>query len=545
MSAILKRSAATAAALAVAMSGLFAVTAHADEPVYGNVKEQDATINIHKLEAGSLQNPANSNNTPAADGDGIKNVPFKLYKLKLDLTKTEDWTKLSQNSVVPEDVCNPQGVADFTKIAPLEAAENGESTATTGDGGLAVANVRTGAFLVCEMPAQNPTNAAGQPVQVVKKAKPFIVTVPAPHPNNNGWLYNVHVFPKNTVLEAPVKEMDVVSNGLGNADAVKIAIEGKVPNLASNEYFQHYSIIDPMPAELTNPTDYVVTVGGEQLVNSTHYTVDYDVARTNNMVSVNFTKVGLEKLKAKPNAPVKLTFSATMSTMPADGAIVNNGYVSTDKGTSEVPNDPGTPVDPPTTPGNPPVTTDPNNPPTPSRTTAGTTWAKVNIHKFDKENQDTKLEGAEFKIYLAANQDDTCTGVETTGDAITVNGKDVFTTGADGIAQIAGLFIDSQSVAAPGTPEPKTSRCFVVEEVKAPAGFILPQEPKKGVKAISTEANGVTVDYPNTRIPADAIPALPLTGASGQLIMMVLGSALMLASFGAFLVIRKRQAEQG
>lgn len=561
MSAILKRSAAAVAALAVGMSGLLAVSAHAADPEFGNIVNKDnATINIHKLEAGSLNPAGNVANDPAAGGDGIEGVPFKLVKLKLDLTKTEDWTKLT-GLEVPADACSPAGEPDVSKLTGIEAAETNinPDTVTTGRGGGATATVSTGAYLVCEQPAANPTNAAGQSVKVVKKAAPFVVTVPVKHPGEKGgWLYDVHVFPKNTVVESPTKHMEIVKDGLGTDKGVKITISGKVSNLAPDEHFKYYSIIDPMPAELTNPKDYVVTVDGVA-IDASNYAVDYGAADTEkkNMVAVNFTATGLEFLKTKPNAKISLVFYATMNALPEGGSLSNNGFISTDKTTTKVTEDPGTPVNPPNKPGDDPDPKDPNNPPTKSKNTMKQSWAKVRINKFDANDNTAKLAGAEFKIYVAATQDDTCSSEEVSGDAISVNGTDIFTTGdgengtVKGEALISGLFIASATAEAPAEPEPATTRCFVIEEVKAPAGYVLPdanadadKNNKWTVKADSTNADGVVRDVPNTQIDPSDIPALPLTGASGQLIMMVVGSALMLGSVGAFFVIRKRQAEQ-
>ncbi|MBT1018824.1 SpaH/EbpB family LPXTG-anchored major pilin, partial [Canibacter sp. lx-72] len=126
--------------------------------------------------------PAQDNlKTPA--GDAIAGVEFKIQKLNLDLTKNTDWMTLA--TLTPDDAKN--------RVAGPEATQttdpNGEAT---------FSDLDIGAYLVTETQA---------PAGVVKKAAPFIVTIP--HPNgNNTWNYNVHVYPKNTVSAKPTKTLD-------------------------------------------------------------------------------------------------------------------------------------------------------------------------------------------------------------------------------------------------------------------------------------------------------------------------------------------------
>lgn len=84
-------------------------------------------------------------------------------------------------------------------------------------------------------------------------------------------------------------------------------------------------------------------------------------------------------------------------------------------------------------------------------------------------------------------------------------------------------------------------RCYVVKEVGAPAGYVTPASPDDltAVKVQVGKTDGFDVEIENT--PRDW-PALPLTGAQGQLLMMIGGVALVLVGGGLYLVRRKRQA---
>ncbi|XCB28920.1 pilin N-terminal domain-containing protein [Arcanobacterium hippocoleae] len=63
-----------------------------------------------------------------------------------------------------------------------------------------------GVYLVKEVEA---------PENVTTKSAPFLVTIPFPN-DKSGWLYDVHVYPKNTVLTDSDKPVKTVVN----ADAV-------------------------------------------------------------------------------------------------------------------------------------------------------------------------------------------------------------------------------------------------------------------------------------------------------------------------------------
>ncbi|MBT1035945.1 SpaH/EbpB family LPXTG-anchored major pilin [Canibacter sp. lx-45] len=133
---------------------------------------QQGSIIVHKHKQ---QGPPGAPGTgqpenPAPRGDAIAGVEFKIQKLNLNLTKNNDWMML--------------------KTLTVDAAKNrlvgSETTQTTDNNGEATfENLAVGAYLVTETQA---------PAGVVKKAAPFIVTVP--HPNGNAWNYNVHVYPK-------------------------------------------------------------------------------------------------------------------------------------------------------------------------------------------------------------------------------------------------------------------------------------------------------------------------------------------------------------
>lgn len=547
MTRSLTRVFASAATLALGLSGMVAVAAHATDPEYGNiVDKQDATITIHKMESGSLApTPTVTADTENHDGDYLNNVKFKLFRLNLDLKTVKGWDAL-RDYKVPEAACREDGTPNWDELGAERKQDAGtpEQEVTTSDQGTATAEVSTGAYLVCEQPSTDVTNEAGETVTVVKKAHPFIVTAPTPHPGGQGgWLYKVHVYPKNTVLQGPVKTMTVATPGLGNADAVSITITTKIPSLAAEEHFQYFTIVDPLVAELGDAKNFNVQIkNGPGLSLNTDYAASHSASANNNAVTVNLTAEGLAKLEANKNKELEVSFQATMKALPATGKANNAAWVFVAKG-KDAPGDPSAPIQYGTT-GADPTSTDALNPPIRTKNTVGMTWGTFTIKKIDATDRQTVLEGAKFKVYVAQDQAHCTQGnVATEGDPIEVNTKSEFTTTGDGTVSIDGVHLHTKSVDG-DNPDPDTTRCFIVEETQAPAGYVLPStvNERKHPVLVNSADTHTEVVITNTQI--SGLPALPLTGAAGQLLLMLVGSALMLGSIGAFIVLRKRQADK-
>lgn len=161
------------------------------------------------------------------------------------------------------------------------------------------------------------------------------------------------------------------------------------------------------------------------------------------------------------------------------------------------------------------------------------------MNKVDAAKTDTGLQGATFKVYVAEDQT-TCDGsnLNTSGSAIMVGTQEDFTTGSNGQVTFGGAHLNTVSVES-GDPEPGKTRCFIIEETAAPAGYVLPSgnNAKRAVLVNSTQP-GQLVQVTNQQV--TDVPQLPLTGASGRAILLILGSSLMLISLGAFLVLRRR-----
>ena len=509
-----RRLSVTAGIVTLGLLGLVggATVANADdEPPYGNIDQQaKGSIIVHKHLNGDGTNgkPDGSGNEGAQTVDG---VTFAAYPItSLDLAKPADWETLSRLSV-PDDACADP--ANPTLTGQTLGGSAGE--ATTAGGGIAtIANLPVKAYLVCETAA---------PANIVQKAKPFVVTIPYPNtaPGEAGnWLYAVNVYPKNEEVSIDKSIDPQAQHGYGLGSVVTFPVTTTVPTLDATSYFKYYQIKDVMDARFTNVGVTEVTLGGNQLTSG----VEYNVNVTGNTVAVNFTRAGLTALKNAPGSVVKVTFQGTVSAI-GDGNIRNKAQLITDTEYAVTP--------PPDEPETPPVP--PNPPETPEVVTH---WGDVKVLKVDANKTDKGLQGATFEVYEAQDPYAAdCSSAQRTGAAIQVGGQTTFTSDSNGVVSIAGLFVSYSKNA----PIDATQRCYVLVETGAPAGFVLPANVETPL-TVKTGTTDISVAY-DARITnsKQRVPGLPLTGAAGQVLMVVCGSALLLIAGGTALAARSRR----
>ena len=521
-----RRASAVVGALALGIAGLAgASSAFADQ---GNI-DPNATgsIVIHKHEAGSQKADGTADGqTDTQGGAGVAGVTFTAFPISnLDLKTQADWNNL-KNWNIPADACGtdfntpkltlPSGAAAAFDAGKVSSPTNGQGLTTIG-------NLPVKAYLVCETKA---------PSTVKKKAAPFLVTIPFPnnaantaHADGN-WLYNVNVYPKNTVVVAPTKGVEVSKNGIKTADQVTFPVTAKIPSIAATDSFKHFVVSDPLDSNLEEGKVASVKIKG-QAVDPSYY-----VATGGQNPSVGFTKAGLAYLRTVPNETIEVVFTAKVKTVPAGGVIENvaNLYIDVIPG--------------PTPPDNPPTTPPPSEPPTPTNKVV-TSWGDITINKTDADNEKT-LAGAKFKVYNATDPyAASCESAVKSGDPISIGGEDTFVSAANGVVSIEGLFVDKKQGAPDAqavTPD-HSQRCYVIEEIEAPAGYTLPSGGKEftgiTVKAGKTTSSAVTVK--NSK---QDVPGLPLTGAAGKLIMMLAGATLVAIAVGSVFVARSRRKRQ-
>lgn len=572
------RAAAAAGALAVGLAG-FGLGATATAADLANIDDQETTsLTIHK----HVKQPAPG--TTKARPDGTANLPagqsavegviFKAYKINLDMTKQASWdtidTYTKKHPTLETSVCDSKALEGGLTLTGDELAFD-----PTTDAGVTTSQLGKGAYLICETDTSG-AKVAGTPVKVIDKALPFIVTLPFPDSvgdnHTNNWIYQVHSYPKNTVVNKPVKKVTVDGNshGLNVGDQITYTIDAKIPDIDDNtENFKYFNIFDKLGKESAD-----IKVASVEIGDAAPGTGDFtngapvpagkytsQVEANVFFAQVHFNTVeGLKYLRENPNKIVRVTIKAKLTAIPTNGNLANTGNLLVD--TESVPHDPNTPPTTPTDP-TPPVTppvTPPNTPDAPPNTppndpgiptnTVVSNWGDLKVFKKDNANGKA-LQGATFQVFNAKEAfAGVCTKELAVDDQnaplgpVSVNGKTEFTSDADGNVNIAGLFVDSTDKpkdAANPAPD-NTSRCYVLVETAAPAGYVLPtgEDAKTPVKVMAGTTVDKDLDIPNTKA---KVPGLPMTGASGQVLMMAGGAALVLLSAGTVLVARRRRAE--
>ncbi|MFC0581775.1 SpaH/EbpB family LPXTG-anchored major pilin [Micrococcoides hystricis] len=466
-------------ALLVGMFGFVGMATAA--PDYGNIDTgAQGSITIHKHEHQPAPADQSPEGTSAPLENPVEGVEFTVYPLlqngsPVNLGDPDAWDGL--DGLTPGENCTaPTGYT-------LGAAETG----TTAADGTLTFSKPVGVYLVCETDA---------PSTVVDRAAPFIVTIPFPH--NNGWLYDVHVYPKNAV--SSIEKSVQTQTALGLGANLQFPVTTRVPQIGPNDNLSSYVIADTLDTRLTPNGVDSVTVNGTA-VDASYY----NVTTTGQTITVTFTAAGLTWLESQEGASVVTVFQGTVNAV-GDGAIENVATVTIDGNTIE---------------------SDP----------VQTNWGDVLIQKNNDATPATGLQGAIFEVYAAeAPYATTCDDAVATGNAIEVGGQTQFTSDSSGRINIAGLFVsDSVNEAVDAT-----QRCYVLREVQAPAGYVTPADADTPVTVVPGVSATVDQTITNTQ---QSVPELPLTGSAGALIMTIAGLGLVVVA-GTLMIISRRRAAQ-
>ncbi|MCI1017188.1 SpaH/EbpB family LPXTG-anchored major pilin [Microbacterium sp. C5A9] len=452
-----------------------------------NLVDPDAvgSLTIHKFEAPEtptgLPNDGTEQNVALAPLPG---VGFTVYKVDaIDLTTNQGWVDASDLADLA-----PDSVADITAAGYTAAAVGGQSL-TDANGEVTLAGLDLGVYFVVETaPLAGSTGVA-----------PFLVTVPLTDPaNDDNWLYDVHVYPKNALTEATKTVED--SEDVKVGDEIDFTITTDIPNVA---VIDGYKVVDTLDTKLDYVDAAVTLVDGTALAAS-DYTVVHDAAT--NTVTVEFTASGLAVLAAHPATQVQVVLTAAVN---AVGEISNTAVLYPNAGSYTVePGEPGGPV----------VTPE-----------VITKWGDITIEKTDKAG--APLTGAVFSVY--PTQQDALDGT----NAITLGGATEFAVGADGTATLSGLRYSDWADNATVAPGEDGYQTYWLAEVVAPDGYELLAAPIEFTITAATTAAGVDLEVVN--VPSNAGFKLPLTGGAGTTLFLA-GGVLLLAG-AVLLAIRNRR----
>ncbi|WP_159699298.1 SpaH/EbpB family LPXTG-anchored major pilin [Arthrobacter sp. 18067] len=483
-----KTAAATMAGAVLAMS--FSITPASAAPIVDGTRT--GSISVHKFER-----PANPtglpNNGTAVDTSTLtplSGITFSIQQVNtIDLSTNAGWDAAHDLSSTFSPA-NPAGSITGAGYALGTAqAQTTDSTGTASFG-----NLPLGLYLVTE---------TGYPAGITPSA-PFLVSVPLTDPDNtNNWIYDVNVYPKNSVTGAEKTVTDAPAVKLG--DAVDFTITGDIPNETA---IDGYKIVDALDTKLNYVGATATLVDGTVIVEGTDYVVAFDAAT--NTVSAVFTDAGRAVLAANNTTRVQLVVSTTANTV---GEIEN--VASVYPNAASFTGTPGQPAGPILTP---PVVTK---------------WGAMTLQKVDENG--AALAGASFSVYT--NETDAKAGT----NPIALNSQTEFAVAADGTLTLSGLrYSDWANGAAVASGDANYRTYYLVETV-APAGYELLAEPVSFVITAGSTAVGTDLQVQN--VPSNGGFELPLTGGVGTGLLYTAGG-LLLAGSTLMLLRSRRNAEK-
>ncbi|WP_426570780.1 SpaH/EbpB family LPXTG-anchored major pilin [Aquihabitans sp. McL0605] len=480
---------------------------------------QTGSIIIHKYE-----NPGDGNQNPSGTGTNpstnpIAGVQFEYCGINgvdiLDGTNA-GWDAI--NAITPTQLAAAQTgstVAGHNLVNCQTVTTDATGTATTPD-------LPLGPYFVREIAA---------PPQVIDRATPFIVTLPTPGDGATpgaDWVYDVNVYPKNTVAEGPRKNIvRQPTNGVALGAPITYQVTVKIPALATGQTYDKFVMTDTLDTKLdpnTDLTKIIVKAGTTTFVQGTDYTPVW----TGQTLTATFTAAGRAKLVAGQN--VVLEFEAKAN---ANGVIDNQAFVNLNDFVL--------------TPGQ------PNGPGGSPTNVVTTRWGGLVVKKVSASSAANPLEGAVFQIYMGTTDQAGCKADIANLTRVTVptgTGPLEVTSGADGAVVVPGLWVGDTEleVAADGTVtnvsapgHDFTQRCYVLKETKAPSGYVLPTGAAALTEVLLHSGSNGTVAVPALDIEntVQVAPLLPMTGAAG--ILTLTGLGLVLVSVGGAMVVSRRR----
>lgn len=470
--------------------------------------------------------------TGSPDTSMERSLTIHKYRMEDMSNSTTEGTG-QQTDVVPTDAVPLPGIA--FKVTKMQDTDNTKvdttwniQTVTTGaDGSVTISgnsNLPMGVYKVEEQ-----TNPA-----VAVKADPCLVSVPLTNPAGDGWIYNVHIFPKNQIKPGPdidkfVTELENKHDTADISESVKWIVKTTLPDDVAT--CKNYTITDVIDSRL----DYVPgsikvyrvdTNKNRVLMTPDCYTVTEPSTANSRTLTVSLTDAG-KKTAAKSlpnakdkNAALNIEFN-TFVNKTAEGSLgkpIPNGATIHYTNNLDIFFEPQT------------VPEDKK----PEVHTGG-----INLLKVDADDNALKLQGAKFKIYRT--EADAKKNINAVKDPQDNHIDWEVTTDANGIAHFWGLSYGQKGQDA----YYGDSTNYWIVETQAPVDAngkpynLLKYPVKVTVNSNShNEANKIMIENIKHY-------DLPYTGGTGSLTPLYMGAALILMAAGTTILFIRSKRNTG
>ncbi|WP_099332657.1 SpaH/EbpB family LPXTG-anchored major pilin [Actinomyces minihominis] len=527
-----RKALASMGAVALGLVGVAGLATSAIAADLGNIDPNaDSSLTIHK----HIGLPTDLDNNGVELGDVLdldvaKGIKFKVQEVgvldqglqcaALEVTQAEDWNLIvAAYDTDPADWGSAKGSYCFTETEfEGETDEKGELKFDS----VNTPNFGLGFYYITETDSSNAVipGVPDQGVTVVQPVEPFFVTVPYPSYSgetgaNHVWTYDVHVYPKNQKSDAPGKVIEKRPDSILVGSNLTWTITVPIPNTL--DPLTEASVYDQLATELKFTDTTIVKIGGVE------YTGDgltRPAADAAGQVVWSFTGDALAAVNAArstSDATIEVTFTTEVVSVPGEGLVENapgtpgNGYGSSF-----------------------------NSKVTGGENTPESYWGQLSILKTDDSATARVLEGAEFKVFEKGTEGCAAEAPASGEIATGTSGPDgvVLWDGTNPASAPLDLWIGNWSNVEDDMAPKNPSKDYCVYETKAPVGYVA-----------GTIANPVTItpgtiaegEFTFTVVNAQQDgPDLPNTGASGTLLMIIGGTALVLLSGGLYLVQRRR-----
>jgi len=418
------------------------------------------------------------------DLEGLANIGFSITKVTLKSGSTLGTTNVDDYEAVP---------GAFSEIKKTDA-----------DGIIKWDNLEQGYYLIREV--ENATAA--------KYVAPFIVSIPMTNPEGDGYLYDIHVYPKNQIKEGPDIEKEVVGSTEGSgSNMIDYRISTGIPEDIGTA--KNYVVTDELDSRLIYDASslkvYYLNRNGNtiSLTSGVHYTPTFDAGL--NKLVISITQAGMEEMAkawsvtGATNPTLRVEFSAMISldqSAPDWDTINNKGildYTNSDDYTYE-PKESEVPTEP----------------------------YGIEIIKVDGDNNTLLLAGAKFKIYTS--EADALSGENALTNPESGAGDWEVTTDNNGKAYFYGLTSGDYWIVETQAPKDSEGKTYNLLE---------------GPLKITIDETLANETYPVEIVTVNNFTGftLPLTGGTGTILFTLIG-LMMLSAAGVLLIVARRRKVQ-